>query len=97
MKAITFQGIETLTFEEVPDPELADPGDALVRVRAAGLCGSDLHPYFGRERGLDPGTVMGHEFVARVEQAEDASLVGRRVVGEINVACGTCATCRAER
>ncbi len=54
--------------ERVPLPVLQGPGEALVRVRLAGLCGSDMHPYCGRETGLDMGTIMGHEFVGIVEK-----------------------------
>lgn len=97
MNAITFHDIETLAFEQVPDPVLVDSSDAIVRVRAAGICGSDLHPYFGRERGLDPGTVMGHEFLGEV--VEVGSDVGRFKVGDVVVApfstsCGRCFYCR---
>src|SRR5690606_35755128 len=85
-----------LAHETVPDPVLAEPTDVLVRVTAAGLCGSDLHPYLGRETGLDPGTVMGHELVG------DVVAVGRevrrlrpgdRVVAPFTTSCGACATC----
>jgi threonine dehydrogenase-like Zn-dependent dehydrogenase len=74
----------------LPEPP---PGEALVRVTRAGLCNTDLelvrgyYPYRG---------VLGHEFVGRVESGP-ASLVGERVVGEINAVCGGCETCRAGR
>lgn len=80
------------------DPDLADPvrlpGEALVRVRLAGICNTDLElvrGYMGF-RG-----VLGHEFVGEVVQAPDPIWVGRRVVGDINAACGECDTCRAGR
>ncbi len=67
-------------------------GEALVRVRLSGICGTDialLHGYY-------PFTgIIGHEFVGEVVAAPDESWLGARVVGEINVACGTCAACRA--
>lgn len=71
------------------------PGEALVRVRLAGVCNTDLELV----RGYYPYTgVPGHEFVGVVEQAVDApEWVSRRVVGEINAACGTCPACRAGR
>ena len=72
MKAITFQAVEELAFETVDDPQILHPRDAIVRVRSAGLCGSDLHPYHGRETGLDVGTVMGHEFVGEVVALGDS-------------------------
>ena len=46
---------------ELPDATIESDRDAVVQVEMAGMCGSDLHPLFGREKGLDPGTVMGHE------------------------------------
>lgn len=96
MKAITFQGVERLVCEEVPDPRIEEPTDAIVRMRAAGICGSDLHPYFGRERGLDVGTVMGHELLGDVvevgpEVREVA--VGDRVVAPFSTSCGRCFFC----
>jgi len=80
--------------DDLPRPEPA-AGEARVRVLAAGICNTDLelvHGYY-------PFTgVPGHEFVGRVEAAAGAEpWVGRRVVGEINVSCGTCAACRAGR
>jgi threonine dehydrogenase-like Zn-dependent dehydrogenase len=96
VNAITFQDVEALAFESVPDPELRDGTDVIVRVQAAGLCGSDLHPYFGRERGLDQGTVMGHEFVGEiVEAGSDVRTLslGDRVVAPFTTSCGDCFYC----
>ena len=80
--------------DDLPGPPLAD-GEAVVRVRLAGVCGTDLE----LRRGYYPFTgVPGHEFVGIVEEAPSApEWIGRRVVGEINATCGTCATCRAGR
>jgi threonine dehydrogenase-like Zn-dependent dehydrogenase len=80
--------------EDVALP-IAPPGEARVRVRLAGVCNTDLE----LARGYYPFTgVPGHEFVGTVEDAPDApERVGQRVVGEINAACLTCATCRAGR
>jgi len=97
VRAITFQGVQRLALESVPDPSIVEPGDAVVLVRAAGICGSDLHPYFGRERGLDVGTVMGHELLGEVvEVGEDVRAfgVGDRVVAPFSTSCGTCFYCR---
>ena len=66
MHGVSFQSTRVEAWEELPDPGIEHPDDAVVAVEVAGLCGSDLHPFFGRETGLDPGTVMGHEFVGRV-------------------------------
>ncbi|HEY8147444.1 MAG TPA: alcohol dehydrogenase catalytic domain-containing protein [Vicinamibacteria bacterium] len=80
--------------DDLPGPPRAD-GEAVVRVRLAGICGTDLELL----RGYYPFTgVPGHEFVGIVEEAPSApEWIGRRVVGEINAACGTCATCLAGR
>jgi threonine dehydrogenase-like Zn-dependent dehydrogenase len=96
VRAITFQGVESLSFQDVPDPALSEPGDVLVTVAAAGLCGSDLHPYFGRETGLDVGTVMGHEFVGTVTEVGSGVQVlqvGDRVVAPFTTSCGACFYC----
>ncbi len=90
MKAIVYDG--TLRLEtEYPQPA-PPPGEALVRVRLAGICNTDLEivrGYMGF-RG-----VLGHEFVGVVEDCADRSLTGQRVVGEINACCGECPFCRA--
>lgn len=98
MKAITFHDLEALEYESVPDPVLVDETDVVVRVEAAGLCGSDLHIYFGRERGLDVGTVMGHEALGEVVEAGagvSSFAVGDRVVAPFTTNCGACYYCRA--
>lgn len=97
MFAITFRDVGQVAFEIVPDAELIGPTDAIVQVEIAGLCGSDLHPYWGRERGLDPGTVMGHEFVGRVValggQVRKFS-IGDLVFAPFSTSCGQCYYCR---
>jgi len=95
MRALTFRGIKDIQLEDVPEPKIEAPGDAIVRVERAGLCGSDLHVFHGREIGIDPGTVMGHEFVGRVvETGSDAkALAGLRVVAPFTTACGRCFYC----
>lgn len=96
VKAIVFRGVREVAYEEVPDPEASSPGDAIVRVAAAGLCGSDMHPYYGREPGLDLGTVMGHEFVGEVVEtgSEVAGFqVGDLVASPFATNCGRCEPC----
>ena len=66
MKALTFKGNAQVEISTVPDPILEAPGDVVVRNRVSAICGSDLHVYLGRERGIEPGTIMGHEFVGEV-------------------------------
>jgi Alcohol dehydrogenase GroES-like domain len=79
-----------------PKPTLEAPGDALVRVTKAAICGSDLHVVHGRIPGMSPGGVIGHEFVGVVEETS-ASVTrcaeGDRVVGSFTIPCGACCYC----
>jgi threonine dehydrogenase-like Zn-dependent dehydrogenase len=96
MHAITFSDIETLEFGRVADPMISDDSDVIVAVETAGICGSDLHPYLGRERGLDQGTIMGHEFVGRVVEVGRSVRGfrrGDRVVAPFTTSCGACWSC----
>ena len=96
MLAVTFQEPGRVAVEERPDPELAAPDDAIVRVEATGICGSDLHIYHGRVQ-IEPGFTIGHEYVGTVVEAGDAVTgvsVGDRVLGTFHSACGTCFFCR---
>jgi len=96
MRAITFQGVERVTVETVADPIIRETHDAIVEVRQAGVCGSDLHVYHGRETGLDIGTVLGHEFVGEVLEvgsAIDDLHVGDLVVSPFTTNCGKCQFC----
>ncbi len=96
MKALTFQGIESVQVEDVREPSIEQPTDVLVRVELSAICGSDLHVYHGREKGLDAGTVMGHEFVGEVlEKGKEVEKLraGDRVVSPFTVSCGRCHFC----
>lgn len=96
MKAVTFHGVGDVRFGDAPDPRLIDDRDALVQVELAGLCGSDLHVYRGRETGIDRGTVMGHEFVGRVLEVGGAVrglASGDRVAAPFSTSCGACHFC----
>src|SRR6187200_732242 len=96
MRAVTFQAPGEVRLDEVPEPELGDPGDAIVQVEATGICGSDLHIYHGRV-AIEPGFVIGHEYVGTVVAAGDAVsgvAVGDRVLGTYSTACGGCFHCR---
>ena len=74
MRAVTFQGVGKVGLVELAGPVLEQPSDVVVAVRAAAICGSDLHPYTGREAGLDVGTAMGHEFVGDVVEVGAAGI-----------------------
>ncbi len=96
MQAITFQGRASVSYDTVPEPGVEQPADAIVLVQAAAICGSDMHPYHERERGLDHGTVMGHEFVGEVvEVGGDVRLtsVGDLVCSPFTTSCGACFYC----
>jgi 2-desacetyl-2-hydroxyethyl bacteriochlorophyllide A dehydrogenase len=98
MRAVTFQAPGEVRVDEVDEPELLEPDDAIVRVEASGICGSDLHIYHGRVQ-IEPGFVIGHEFVGEVIAAGDAVTrvsVGDRVLGTYATACGECFYCRRE-
>ena len=96
MRAVTFQAPGEVRVEDVPDPELAEPTDAIVRIEASGVCGSDLHIYHGRVK-IEPGFTIGHEYVGTVtavgSEVRDVS-VGDRVLGCFQSACGHCFFCR---
>lgn len=97
MLAAVFQGIEKIGVEQVSDPVIRQPEDIIVRTEATAICGSDLHVYFGRERGLDPGTVMGHEFVGEVVATGRAVRripLHARVMVPFTTSCGQCHYCR---
>ncbi len=96
MRALLFQSVGRVSYERTSDPVRLDPGDAIVRVRRAAVCGSDLHVFHGREAGIDPGTVMGHEFVGEVVDVGPgvrAFWRGDVVVSPFSTACGACEPC----
>lgn len=95
MHAVTFQAPGEVAVEQVADPQLGAPDDAIVRIEASGICGSDLHIYHGRVP-VERGFTIGHEFVGTVidagEQVERVA-VGDRVLGTFVTACATCTPC----
>jgi len=100
MQAVVLAGVGNLRLEDVPDPVIEEPGDAIVRVVATGLCGADLFPFHGHTPGFEDGTVLGHEFVGVVEEvggAVEAIRPGDRVVSTSTISCGDCEHCRAGR
>jgi 2-desacetyl-2-hydroxyethyl bacteriochlorophyllide A dehydrogenase len=96
MRAVTFQAPGDVRVSDVPEPQIADPHDAIVRIQASGVCGSDLHIYHGRVQ-IEPGFVIGHEYVGTVvatgEQVTGLT-AGDRVLGCFQTACGRCFFCR---
>ena len=95
MRAVTFQAPDEVRVEEKPDPEIGAADEALVRVEASGICGSDLHIYHGRVP-VEQGFTIGHEYVGTVLDAGadvERVAVGDRVLGCFHTACATCAAC----
>src|ERR1700686_2008662 len=96
MRAVTFQAPGEVLVQDVPEPQLQDPEDAIVRIEATGVCGSDLHIYHGRVQ-IEAGFTIGHEYVGTVVAIGDAVkrvAVGDRVLGCFHTACGNCFFCR---
>ena len=97
MRALVFRSAGDVIVDEVADPVVVDPGDAVVRVHRAGLCGSDLHPYLGREPAAG-GVVPGHEAVGEIVEvgaAVGSHAVGDRVIVPFTTSCGSCGACRS--
>lgn len=97
MKGLLFQGPGRIEFgSEIPDPTVENPTDAVIRITRTGLCGSDLHPYEGRETAR-PGVVPGHEAVGEIIATGHEVRtfeVGDRVLVPFTSSCGECRACR---
>jgi len=96
MRALLLSGYKTLSVVEMPTPEIGDD-DVLVRVRACGICGSDIHGYDGSTGRRIPPLVMGHEaagVIERVGRGVQGFEPGERVSFDSTVSCGTCHFCR---
>lgn len=97
MKAVVFHDVGDIRLENVPEPTIEQPTDAIVRLTASAICGTDLHMVRGSMAGMVPGTILGHEGVGIVEDVgRDVRniQVGDRVVIPSTIACGACAYCR---
>jgi threonine dehydrogenase-like Zn-dependent dehydrogenase len=98
MKAVVFHGLGDIRLEDVADPRIQEPTDAIVRITASAICGTDLHLVRGTVPGMQPGTILGHEGVGVVAEvgADVRNLaIGDRVVIPSTIACGYCSYCRA--
>ncbi|MFF8104249.1 zinc-dependent alcohol dehydrogenase [Streptomyces sp. NPDC016640] len=96
MRALTWQGKRDVRVENVPDPRIEEPTDAVIRVTSTGLCGSDLHLYEVLTPFMTPGDILGHEPMGIVEEVGAAVpdlQVGDRVVVPFQIACGNCWMC----
>jgi threonine dehydrogenase-like Zn-dependent dehydrogenase len=96
MKALTFHGRRDVRVDEVPDPTIEEPTDAIVRVTSTAICGSDLHLYEILGMFIDEGDILGHEPMGIVEEvgpAVENISKGDRVVVPFNISCGHCWMC----
>ncbi|MFL5437560.1 MAG: zinc-dependent alcohol dehydrogenase [Myxococcales bacterium] len=98
MRAIVFHGVGDVRLDDVKEPKIKEPTDAIVRLTASAICGTDLHMIRGTMAGMKPGTIMGHEGVGVVEECGKAVRnfkKGERVVIPSTIGCGYCSYCRA--
>ncbi|MFE2261575.1 zinc-dependent alcohol dehydrogenase [Streptomyces griseosporeus] len=96
MRAVTWQGKRDVRVENVPDPKIQEPTDAVIRVTSTGLCGSDLHLYEVLTAFMTPGDILGHEPIGIVEEVGAGVpdlKAGDRVVVPFQIACGDCWMC----
>ncbi len=96
MKALTWHGKRDVRCETVPDPEIAEPTDAIVRITTSAICGSDLHLYEVLGPFIREGMILGHEPMGIVEEVGTAVTElkkGDRIVLPFQVACGRCWMC----
>ena len=101
MKALCWMGIEKLSVEDVPDPKILNPRDAIVRITRTAICGSDLHLYDGYMPTMEQGDILGHEFMGEVVDVgpgvdREKLKVGDRVVVPFTIACGKCFFCQQQ-
>lgn len=98
MKAVVFEGVGDIRLKDVPEPVIERPTDAIVRLTATAICGTDLHFVRGTVPGMRSGTILGHEGVGVIEAlgADVRNLrIGDRVLIPSTIACGTCVYCRS--
>ncbi len=98
MKAVCWHGRGNMQVDTVPDPQILNQRDAIVRVTSTAICGSDLHLYDGFVLSLEHGDILGHEFMGEVVEVGsevDNLRVGDRVVVPFPIACGSCSQCQA--
>src|SRR5829696_9990676 len=98
MKALVWHNPTDIRCDEVPDPKIEHPRDAIIRVTTCAICGSDLHLYNGYMPGMQNGDIVGHEFMGEVmevgPEAKGVLKVGDRIVVPFTIFCGECEQCR---
>jgi len=99
MRALTWHGRHDVRVETVPDPEIVNPHDAVLKVTSTAICGSDLHLYDGYVPTMMKGDILGHEFMGEVVEvgSEVRTLnVGDRVIVPFPISCGRCFYCQQQ-
>jgi threonine dehydrogenase-like Zn-dependent dehydrogenase len=99
MKANCWRGVTSVKVEDVPEPKILNSRDAIVRITSTAICGSDLHLYDGFIPSMEPGDVLGHEFMGEVVEVGPGVnnlKVGDRVVNPFPISCGNCLQCKRE-
>src|SRR2546426_7162932 len=93
MRAVCWYGKNDVRVENVPDPQILNPRDAIIKITTTAICGSDLHLYDGYIPAMKPGDILGHEFmgeVVDVGKGVENLKKGDRVVVPFTIACGRC-------
>jgi threonine dehydrogenase-like Zn-dependent dehydrogenase len=99
MRALTWHGRHDVRVETVPDPEIVNPRDAVLRITSTAICGSDLHLYDGYIPAMRPGDILGHEFMGEVVEVGAKSTLkkGQRVIVPFTISCGHCFFCSKQQ
>jgi threonine dehydrogenase-like Zn-dependent dehydrogenase len=99
MRALTWHGKHDVRMETVPDPELINPRDAIIKITSTAICGSDLHLYDAYIPTLQSGDILGHEFMGEVVDVGPKSTLkkGQRVVVPFTISCGQCFHCSKQQ
>ena len=99
MKAVCWHGANDVRVDTVPDPKILNPRDAIIKITSTAICGSDLHIYDGFIPTMEPGDILGHEFMGEVVELGSAVKnvqVGDRVVVPFTISCGNCFFCNRD-
>ena len=99
MKAVRYYGKEDIRVEQVPDPTIINPRDAIIKITSTAICGSDLHIYGGYIPTMEHGDILGHEFMGEVVEVGSGNTklkIGDRVIVPFTIACGNCYYCKEE-
>ena len=108
MKAVCWHGTEDVRVETVPDPKILNPRDAIIKITSTAICGSDLHLYDGYNPTMQPGDILGHEFMGEIVELgsgvksgnprnnNEPLAIGDRVVVPFTISCGSCFFCNRD-